>query len=314
AATLGFPFDASDLNLPSIGIAELVGSQTIMRTVTSVDESHGRKRYRAIVDAPPGIDVSVSPSSIRLRGGETATYEVTFSVTDETVFDEWAFGSLTWKHGGTTVRSPIAIRPVKLTAPDELRAEGTDGMLNFDVNFGYTGDYQVNVDGLTDGNAMPDAVPDGGDVLHFFAVPPGTTLLRVSLFDEDTGDGSGTDDLDLQVFGPDVAGFPFLGQSAGPTSEEEFNVPNPVPGVYAAFVIEFATAGDPTPYTLFNFNMNGMDAGNTMVTAPSAVSGTTGTVTVDWMGLAPDTRHLGLLNHSDGTDTIGTTELLINTQ
>ncbi len=313
-ASQGFSFDPSELNLPSIGIADLVGSQTVTRTLTSVAGDRGSQRYRVSVDAPPGVDVSVSPSTIHFTPGESATYEVTFTVTDAAVFDQFAFGSLTWKHGFIEVRSPIAVRPRKLLAPEELRGEGTDGSLDFDVTFGYTGDYDVEVNGLVPGAAQSDAVEDGDDNLHFFMVPAGTTLARFSLFDEDTGAGDGTDDLDIQVFGPGPD-FPFLGGSFTPTSEEEFDIADPVPGEYAVFVIDFASAPGPTDYTLFNFNLDGSDAGNTTVTAPSsATSGTTGTVTVEWMDLDPGTRHLGILNHTDGMDVIDQTELLINTQ
>ncbi len=312
--SIGFSLDSSDLNLPSIGVAELVGTQTIRRTVTNVDRR--KKRYYASVKKPAGVDVRVSPAAIDLKKGESATYEVTFTVKDTALTDEWAFGSLTWKqgHGDKGVRSPIAVRPVRLLAPDDVRAEGDAGTLSFDVRFGYTGDYQIAVDGLTAGAATPDTVADGDANLYFFEVPAGTTLARVSLFDEDTGTGAGTDDLDIQVFGPESAGFPFLGQSAGATSEEEFNIVNPVAGVYAVFVIDFLTDAGPTPFTLFNFNLNGADAGNTTVTAPTAVLGATGTVNVEWQGLALGTRHLAILNHGDGTATFDQTDLLINTQ
>jgi subtilisin family serine protease len=305
--------DSSDLNLPSIGIAELVGSQTITRTVTNV--GNGRKPYRVEIDAPPGIDVSVSPSRIHIKAGESATFEVTFTVTDAAALGDWAFGSLSWKHGNDRVRSPIAIRPVALSAPDELRAAGTDGSLNFDVGFGYTGDYEVSVDGLQPGNAGLGPVADGAANQHNFMVPAGTTLARFATFDEDVGAGDGSDDLDLQVFffNPGV-GFQFLGSSGTATSEEEFNVVNPTPGIYAVLVIDFASAPGPTDYTLFNFNLNGNDAGNTVVTAPPAVLGETGTVTVDWTGLPPGTRNLGILNHSDGTEGIGQTELPLDTR
>ncbi len=309
----GFSLDSSDLNLPSIGIAELVGSQTVTRTVTNVGK--GNKPYSVSVDEPPGIDVSVSPSVIHIKAGESATFEVTFTANSQAVPEQWVFGSLSWKHGNDEVRSPIAIRPVKLLAPDEVRGEGTAGSLSFDVRFGYTGDYEADVNGLRAGTPAPGAVADGGANLHFFNVPAGTTLARFSLFDEDVGAGDGSDDLDLQVFGPVSAGYPFLGQSGTATSEEEFNIVNPIPGQYAVFVVDFASALGPTPYTLFNFNLNGSNAGNTTVTAPSsAVAGATATVTVDWAGLASGTRHLGILEHSDGTDTIGETELLINAQ
>ncbi len=309
----GFSLDSSDLNLPSIGIASLVGTQTVERRVTNV--SNRRERYEVSIHAPRGIDVEVSPSSLNLAPGESATYEVTFTVKKRAVIGAWTFGWLEWcgnRH--ENVRSPIAVRPVKLSAPGEVRAEGTAGSVGIDVAFGYTGTYQVGVDGLTAGDATPDTVADLSDNLYFFEVPAGTTLARVALYDEDTGTGAGTDDLDIQVFGPQSAGFPFLGQSAGATSEEEFNINNPVPGVYAVFVIDFATAPGPTPFTLFNFYMNGADAGNATVTTPPAVLGTTGAVTVEWTGLSSATRHLGFLNHSDGVENLGRTELLINTQ
>ncbi len=95
-ASLGIPMDGSDLNLPSIGIGELVGVQTITRTVTAVYNNNGKKNFTVSVDAPPGIDVSVSPSSFKLGKGESLDFEVTFTVTEDATLDEWAFGSLTW--------------------------------------------------------------------------------------------------------------------------------------------------------------------------------------------------------------------------
>jgi subtilisin family serine protease len=304
--------DSSDLNLPSIAIAELVGTQTVTRRVTNVGKD--KKRYRAKIDAPPGIDVSVSPSTLHIKAGESASYQVTFTAAGTAVPEQWVFGSLTWKHGKTEVRSPIAIRPVSLIAPAELRGEGTDGSLDFDVQFGYTGDYEIDVDGLHPGNAALGAVEDGDADQHNFDVPAGTTLARFSLFDDDVGAGDGSDDLDLQVFFFTGTGFQFVGSSGTATSEEEVSIPNPTPGIYAVLVIDFASAPGPTDYALFNFNLDGSDVGNTTVSTPSAVVGETGTVTVEWADLAPDTRYLGLLNHSDGVENIGQTELLINTQ
>ncbi len=113
----GFSFDPSDLNLASIGIGSLVETQTITRTVTAVYNNNGSKNFTVSVDAPPGIDVSVSPSSFKLRKGDSMTYEVTFNITGDTVMGEWAFGSLTWADddGNYSVRSPIAVRPVAAT-------------------------------------------------------------------------------------------------------------------------------------------------------------------------------------------------------
>ena len=64
------------------------------------------------VDAPPGITVNVSPSSLTLANGASATYQVTFTTQSGAALDEWTFGSLTWSDGSHGVRSPIAIKPV----------------------------------------------------------------------------------------------------------------------------------------------------------------------------------------------------------
>ena len=157
--TLGFSTEPADLNLPSIAIGQLPGSQTITRTVTAVRGykgphgfygSNGPRTYYAMVEEPEGYSVEVSPSSMRLRPGETATYEVT--ITNESAPPgQWFFGSLTWtdkrKH---SVRSPIAVNGVALIAPPEIEEEGTEGGLDFDVTFGYTGDYTAGTHGINE--------------------------------------------------------------------------------------------------------------------------------------------------------------------
>jgi subtilisin family serine protease len=311
----GFSLDSSELNLPSIGIAELVGSETITRTVTNL--TNHRTRYEVSVKKPAGVGVQVSPQVLRLGPGESASYEVTFTVKRRATFNQWVFGSLEWCSNQDTVRSPIAVRPVALDAPAELRASGSPGSLTFDVRFGYTGTYQAAMDGLTPGVRATGTVNDSTPTVLAFAqrnfnVPTGTTLARFALYDEDIG---ATNDFDMQVFFFNGTSFVFVGQSAGGTSEEEVNVVDPAPGIYAVLVIDFATAPGPTPFALFNYNLNGADAGNTTLTLPaSAVSATTGSVTVDWTGLPADTRSLGRLNHSDGVSTLATTEILVNTQ
>lgn len=66
---LGLPMDPSDLNVPSIGIKGLAGSQTVQRTVTSVAQENGWREYSVSVDAPEGFSVSVSPSTLDLKAG-----------------------------------------------------------------------------------------------------------------------------------------------------------------------------------------------------------------------------------------------------
>ena len=61
--SMGIPTDASDLNIASIAVGELVGTQTVTRAVTSVAKENGWRTYDVSVDAPSGFDVTVSPST-----------------------------------------------------------------------------------------------------------------------------------------------------------------------------------------------------------------------------------------------------------
>src|SRR5690606_6751770 len=99
----GFPTEATDLNLPSIGVSAVPGSHTVTRTVTST--ASRPVSYRAQVDAPDGFDVSVSPSRLMLFPGESATFTVTIETTSAPI-GEWRHGSLTWRGGQYEATSP----------------------------------------------------------------------------------------------------------------------------------------------------------------------------------------------------------------
>jgi len=118
--SIGVPSEPYNLNYPSIGIAELPGSQTVQRTVTSVAKEKGWRVYTVSVNVPDGYEVTVSPSSFNLKSGGTATYEVTITNVDAPI-GEWRFGSLSWsdKTGHYDVYSPIAVRGAMFSAPDE---------------------------------------------------------------------------------------------------------------------------------------------------------------------------------------------------
>jgi len=311
----GYSFDASDLNLPSIGIADLAGIQTITRTVTNVGPA---ATYAVSVDAPPGIGVAVTPSSMSLGSGASASYKVTFTTTSVATLDEWTFGSLTWSHGPHEVRSPIAIKPVALAAPSEQTGTGTDGSLTYGVTFGYEGPFSAEPYGLVPATMTPGTVDDDpsnninaaldtcdfstfpfectGVTWHAVSVPVGTEHLRISLFDDYT---DGADDLDLYVFD---SAFAFVGGSGGGTSEEEVNIPSPADPTYFVAVHGWQTDGPDANYTLFDWSVPAADAGNTTVTTSTdtATLGGTAEVTVAWSGLTADTKYLGAVAYNGG--------------
>ena len=306
--------DPSDLNYPSIAIGALAGEQTVVRTVTNVGTNG---TYDVSFDPPAGIDVTVNPASLTLKNGESASYMVTFTANATAVADAWTFGSLTWSHGPHNVTSPITVYPVAVAAPGEVVGTGTDGSLDFDITFGYDGDYAAAPHGLepalmTAGNVPDDPgdsfAPFGpGTTLHMTTVPAGSAYARFSLFDEYT---DGDDDLDLYVYYPSGA---FAGGSGSGTSAEQVDVASPPAGDYYVFVHGWGTDGPDANYTLFSWAF-GPDAGNMTVTAPTAATlGATETITVDWTSLIAGTKYLGAVSHSDGTNVLGLTLVSIAT-
>lgn len=309
--------DPSDLNQPSISIGELAGVQTVTRTVTNVGPSG---TYEVSVEAPPGVDVVVNPSSLTLATGESTTYEVTFTVTTAPV-GEYTFGELTWSDGTRNARSPLVVQPVQIAAPAEISGTGAEGSLSFDVTFGYTGDYTAAPHGLIAGTQMAGNVVDDpandinvaldtgeGITIHAVPVPAGTLYARFSLFDDYT---DGNDDLDLYVFGPTG----FVGGSGSGTSAEQVDVPSPVAGIYLVVVHGWQTDGPDANYTLFSWSVPSTTGGSLSVdSAPaSATRGETGTVEVSWSGLTAGTKYLGAVSHGDGGGIFGVTLVGVTT-
>ena len=316
--SLGFPTDGSDLNLASIGVADLLGTQTVTRTVTSV--SPDGTTFTAAVDAPAGIDVVVTPAVFSLNEGESQTFTAEFTV-NGAPGGEWAFGALTWNNdsGQSPARSPIAVRPLLFNADAEVDASGTPGSVDISVDFGYTGDYTAVLSGMAEAAAIPGNVSaaEGLDILC--ADLPALDHMRFATFDEDTTT-PGADDIDIRLFAVDnCTDFNVLGQiggSGGATSAEVIDVADSAPGGYA-FVIDYfaAASGSDIDYKAFIYFVLG-DEGNAIVSAmpASAVEGTSGTVTVDYAGLTGGTRHLGVVQHEDAGGEIARTIIDIDTQ
>jgi hypothetical protein len=324
--------DPSDLNQATIGIAQLAGTQTVTRTVTNVGAAG---TYTVSFEAPPGVDVVVTPNQLTLAAGATATYTVSFTSNGDAVFDEWTFGSLTWSDGGGhTVRSPIAITPVPISAPAQVSGTGTSGSLSYDVKFGYSGPFETPVHGLVAANVIHDTVVDDPDSniavaletgigVNEYTIPvaAGTRHLRISLFDE-TVDGA-TDDIDLYLYAPGKD--PFNGDefdfvSGGGTAAEQIDVPVPEVGDWTLIVHGWETDGPDAVFDLFHWEVPDTDAGNLAVTAPAtATVGDTGTIDLEWgtnaalPPLASATRYLGIVGYSDGVTEFGGTVVSIVT-
>lgn len=311
----GFPTAAADLNLPSIAVSSLVSERTIRRRVTNVGEA---SQYTVTIDAPPGIDVDVTPSVLSLGPDEVGTYDVRLATSSADLY-EWQFGSLSWSDASHTVHAPIAVRPVPFLAPFETIASGRSGSLQFDVQFGYTGTYETTIDGLAapfivegatvaddPGNGYGGFDPDTDNLPPSIwrsnpalIVADGDVFLRVALFNDNT---AGEDDLDLYVYYcPGLVFCQLAGVSGADDSDEQVDVLFPKPGEYIIDVHGFETAGPNTTFDLFIWTVGpGDNLGDLSTSIPSeAISGESGTISLSWDGLERQT-HLGTITHSDG--------------
>lgn len=97
---------ASDLNTPSITVANLVGKRVVRRTLKNVGE--GTEKYSVDVTAPTGVDVKVRPASFKVREGENVVVAVTLRATQTN--GAFTFGALVWRGDrGHVVRIPVSV-------------------------------------------------------------------------------------------------------------------------------------------------------------------------------------------------------------
>jgi hypothetical protein len=317
---------ATDLNLPSITVRSHAGVTVVKRTATNVGAAG---TYTVRVNAPRGIDVSVNPTALTLAAGASASYQVTLTTNRRAVFNQYAFGSLTWsdaKKGGHTVRSPLVVRPVRIAAPASISATGVSGSVDRTIQFGYQGTFAASQQGLVAPTTETRTVVDDptnnfetstpnanqGVQVHDVSIPAGTTHARWSLFDEFT---DGNDDLDVYVYRVGTGGsLTLVGVSAGGTSAEQVDLASPAAGAYKVYIHGWQTDGADAVYTLFNWFVPNTAASNMTVTSStsSATVGGTATLTVSWSGLNAGTRYLGRISYSDGAREFGSTLVSVN--
>jgi subtilisin family serine protease len=289
------PMDPSNLNVASIAIGDMAGTQTVTRKVTNV--SGAKLTVSASISGLTGITAVVTPSSLTLKAGETANFTVTFTNASAAP-GSYVGGQLTWAGSGVSVRSPIVVRPVALAAPTQVSG-------SYDVTFGYNGAFSATPRGLIPATVTPGTVSDDptdgacsltapNAQMIQVAIPAGTTYSRFSLFDADVTTGA---DIDMCVFNSASA---LVGSSGSGTSAEEVNVLNPAAGTYTVVVQGWGVVGS-SPFKLHTWLLGSADAGNMTVTAPAAaVVSQTSAITITTNGLAAGTKYLGSIAY-DGT-------------
>jgi subtilisin family serine protease len=329
--------DPSDLNQPSIGVAALAGSQSVVRTATSVDTM--TKTWTSSVEGLAGITVSDLPASFTIAPGASRTWNVKFTRTTAPI-GVWAFGAIKWTASdGRIVRMPVAVRPVTLSAPATFTAAaaGDSGTLNWNVQAGYTGTLDARGYGLVADVPTPTSVaqdPDqdistapftSGVYFKDFTLAAGNRLYTAATFNSTTEAGA---DLDLYLFydfnGDNAITFNELAAvSGGGDSNETIQLIRPPAGKFRILIHGWGTAGgDGSAVTLHEWTLPNPAAPDPATLNAHAGSGdpfavTTGQtvpITATYAGITgPGTQYRGTVEYVDQTATrIGTTVVILN--
>jgi subtilisin family serine protease len=320
-AGAGIPTTTENLNYPSIGVSEVAGTKTITRTVTNVSGS--TLDLTADVEAPDGYNVTVTPSTLNLAAGASASFDVTFDNLSAPV-DEWRFGSLTWEGDGYAARSPIAVKAAQLEAPASVSGTGIDGQTSFDVTFGYSGEYDAAAHGLAANVPIVGSVTQdpnqsfspsdvgNGATAHQITLS-NSAVLRITLTTADLTPPDPAIDLDLFLYkdGEEVA------SSGAGSTNEEIELTLPEDGAYTLYVHGWQTTGISVGYSVNTWDVSlEADTGSlTVLSEPEdAVLGATETITVGWSGLAEGENYLGAVSHNDAEGIIGLTLVEVSTE
>ena len=292
---VGSAIDPSDVNIASIAVGSLAGTQTVTRTVTAMEPGS----YAVSVTGMPGVEVEVSPSTLEYAAaGATHTYEVTFTTTDAPLA-EWSTGSLTWTSADHTVRSPMAVRPVMVAVPTWVEGTGTVGETPISGVSGINGEIALHANGLAPFEQLgADAGDPGAQIVFPFEIPEGELARYFTL---DGADNSGDLDLYIQRLEGGTPVEQWVGGTAA--ADESVLLESPAAGSYRAIVVVFShgEAEDGSFELDYAGVANGQQEGSFRA-EPASVTGTIGesfTFSAKWNGLDVDSEYLGIIGYGD---------------
>jgi hypothetical protein len=293
------PVAAKDINLPSIAMGGLTGTQTVTRTVTALTAGS----YSADVDIP-GITADVTPDVLTLNEGEKATFTVQFTNSGATL-DAFVGGSLTWSSDEAVVRSPVAIRSVTAVVPAVVNASsvGGTGSVAFPVTSGSPEPIDVTVKGLAKANSTAislvpgpyTGIKDAANDVQIVNVPADSSLARFAV-----NSSNPAADFDLYVVSP--AGLMYPG--ATPAANEAISVTDPVAGDWKVTAHLFASPGNAATAASVDVMILAGDAGN-LTLSPNPITfenGASGELTASWTGLETG-NWTGLMTFGTGPST-----------
>jgi len=314
--TYGTLDETYNVNLPSITVGAVIGSTTVTRKVTNVGSSTAT--YTPTIVNPSGFTTTVSPSSLTLAAGASASFTVKLTAAGA-VDNVWSYGSLTWNDGTHAVKMPVTARTGKpIGVVDAISASTTSGSRLLTVKTGFSGRMTANKGGLKPvtvggvvslvGGALTAAqlkaacsagVDTASVKVYNVAVPAGTLVARFDLRNADVGTVG--DDNDLGLLAPDGS-FVYSGNDG---SNESVQMVSPAAGNYKVCVTAYAGAPSMT-HKLSSWVVTPADLGGSFnVLLPGQVyAGSTATVGIAWSGLAASGRYLGAVQYKDASSVV----------
>ncbi len=310
----GYPVDAVELNYPTIGLPAVAGSKTVTRTVTNVGSSEAT--YTASFDNPPGMEVSVSPSSLTIAAGDSASFEVTVTNRSVQANSGWVFGALTWSDGTHDVRSNIAAYATPFDAAAQVSGSGASGSVDIPVSVGFNGTYvpvpaglapndpftgQISRDSDDSGSATFNGctASQSGVSAQPMTVTADTAYLRISM----TQPPSPDDDIDLYL----CQGDTLVASSTKGGTSELIELFHPEAGDYVLYVHGWQVEVDNSDFTVDHWQVVTGEGG--LSVDPTSVDVSVGDVvdvTAAWAD-APAGESYGMVDHTWDGETYGQT-------
>ncbi|MFF0152784.1 S8 family serine peptidase [Micromonospora sp. NPDC005203] len=234
--------DGRELNLPAISLREYDGTRpvTLTRTLTNVGKA--RETYRSSVSGLDGMKVTVTPASVTLAPGTSATVTITLR-RGSAPWDRYVTGSIGWRGKAHSARIPVTARPWGVMP----RPYGDDGEEFGRMTSGAFGFFQPGFTGPLTGRStgytpmrrasysMPAGVYGGvfdplapGVKKFDFTVPANTAGIMVETNTEDPNTN-----LDLYLYRGDTLVY---SSDRYWTSTEQAYKFLPEPGRYTAYV------------------------------------------------------------------------------
>ncbi|MGH3507473.1 MAG: S8 family serine peptidase [Nocardioidaceae bacterium] len=294
------------LNQPSIAVGQLVGTQTVTRTITNVGRAP--ERYDATLTGLRGLSAAVDPTRVRLDPGESAEVDITFSAKRGAAYGEFASGALTWSGTrGHNVTSPIVVRPDFLDAPEDVAGDISTGSTLIEPRAGVTGTLRIDTVGPVATTPSPftlepgafdvaDPTIDSSSTMRLYFV---TDAALVARFEVDAA--SDRDDLDLYVF----RNGRLVASATSSAADEQITIENPPPGVYRVYLNSAASGLEDatTSGTLMGWVLD-RDAADRLQVTPDPVTVTGGQpfgLQASWRGLDPERAWFGFVEYDGST-------------